>query len=1007
MVIYSVGQRVSKTSNTGKKGYIDSIVPASGGHQFYEVLWDDGHMEVIAEVLIRPEVRSSTPWELFTNNEFCDFRDFSITTTFHKIRNTTTNTVSTLKASRTIFKPYQFKPLVKFLRSDLRRVLIADEVGLGKTIEAGHIMLELAARGNMRNALVICTKSLIDKWEFELLDKFFIKLKKYDRMQYLIDDIKDDIATSRKSVFGIINYEKIRNTDLLRIIEENNYHFDLLICDEAHKVRNSKTQQHKGVDKIVKFSDAVAFLTATPIMTDLKNLHNLVRILDHEGYDTFDIFNNAMSLNKPFIKALSRLNAGDPLPIIAEELHNTVVKQEMTIDEKVFSSVKNPVSALFENDALYNRARGYLLNGSDDITTRALIQQDLVELNSLNNIYSRTRKRDVLSGDDIVSRDPITIEVRLSEEEREIYDSVINDFSNPRSLGLMQNKRQMASCIVAFRSDRDALLEGTYDRSIYDSKFEAFSSIIEEVIINNQKKIIVFAFFTNTLLYLRQKLIEKGIISEIIYGGIKDRTERIENFRYNNDIKVLLSSEVGSEGIDLQFCNAIVNYDLPWNPMVVEQRIGRIDRIGQEEKIVHIYNLIICDTIEEKIYERLYERINLFRETIGDLDEILGESEPLGEIITKGIESLYKTRLSESQQNAELDRMRTAIENERLTLERIRSGLEESFANDIHFQTEIEAIERNNRYLTKEEIIKYIESIIRTKLSTVRLTHFRENVSELEVPNCDRSILFKFIEQYKDPAEANPELEILYKKFKARFTGERKIPITFDQEYAYRHKVLEYISAFHPLINAITNYFEKEGYCQNRAYKILLRKEVLAEDTLIDSGFYILAVYKVTVQKHFGGGKTNNFFYMRSVMAQLNDEGIILVDEKLSDNIFGLSQLKCELFTCELTDNLSFIDEVRPVINLAIIKDVEKIKENEEVKFISGLNRRTEQEVNFLNSRISRISKLLEEGKGIEAILRSEIENLSIKKDELLRNRELAKVEAENTLLSVNLLEIQ
>ena len=244
-----------------------------------------------------------------------------------------------------------------------------------------------------------------------------------------------------------------------------------------------------------------------------------------------------------------------------------------------------------------------LLNGDDKAEIRAQIQQDLVELNSLNHIYSRTRKKDVMN--DKISLDPKNISVMLSDIERQIYDGVINQYDDQKNLGLIQRKRQMASCIVAFQTSRTALERGVYERDIPDAKYEAFKTIIDEVVLKKKRKIIVFAFFTNTLLYLRNKLNESGIQCEIIYGSITDRTERIDKFHHNEEIKVLLSSEVGSEGIDLQFCDALVNYDLPWNPMVVEQRIGRIDRIGQENKIIHIYNLIISDTIEEKIYERL------------------------------------------------------------------------------------------------------------------------------------------------------------------------------------------------------------------------------------------------------------------------------------------------------------------------------------------------------------------------------------------------------------------
>ena len=1006
MVKYSIGQRVSLISYSGKRGRIESYVSSEGGYNYYEVLWDDGSLEVISDSLIKPEVKINTPWDLIANNEFFDYRDFSIATSFHKIRNTTANTISSLKASRTIFKPYQYKPLVKFLKSDLRRVLIADEVGLGKTIEAGHIMLELAARGDLRNVLVICTKSLMDKWKTELQDKFNFILKKYDRVSELVQDIKDDVAKSRQSVLGILNYEKVRNPEILKVIEDNNYHFDLLICDEAHKIRNSETQQHKGVDKIVKNSGAVTFLTATPIMTDMRNLHNLVRVLDHEGYDTWDIFNNAIALNRPFIHALSRLNNRESLTEIAEELQNSEVVQEMTADEEVYQRTERTIAEIFENDPLYKRATINLLNGDDKVEIRAQIQQDLVELNSLNHIYSRTRKKDVMNDKDIITRDPKTISVMLSDIERQIYDGVINQYDDQKNLGLIQKKRQMASCIVAFQTSRTALERGVYERDIPDAKYEAFKTIIDEVVLKKKRKIIVFAFFTNTLLYLRNKLNESGIQCEIIYGSITDRTERIDKFHHNEEIKVLLSSEVGSEGIDLQFCDALVNYDLPWNPMVVEQRIGRIDRIGQENKIIHIYNLIISDTVEEKIYERLYQRINLFKESIGDLDEILGENEPLGDIIIKGIESLYKTRLTEEEQIFELDRLRTAIENERLTLKRIRSELEGSFANDIHFQNEIEAIEKNNRYLTKEEIIKYLESIIRIKLSSLRLIHLNNEISELELPNSDKNILFNFIERYKDDPAKNPELENLYRNFRTRFAGNRRIEITFDQQFAYQHKMVEYISAFHPLINAISNFFEKEGFYQNRAHKILLHKELFSTENGIKAGSYVLAVYKITIRKHFSETKTSQFFYLRSVVADINGSDAVILDNKVSEYILGIAQLNCDMFLSDVKSDQEFINMVRPSINSAIIKDVNQIKEDERVKFFSSLNRRTDQEVNYIDSRITRMNRLLSEGKGIEAIIRSDIENLTQKKEELLRNKDYAKVEAENNLMSVNLLEV-
>ncbi|MBL0337515.1 MAG: hypothetical protein IPP73_20015 [Chitinophagaceae bacterium] len=231
-----------------------------------------------------------------------------------------------------------------------------------------------------------------------------------------------------------------------KILEETSYRFDLLICDEAHKIRNSETAQHKGVSVLVNSSDAVVFLTATPIMTDMSNLHNLIRVLDRDVYDNYDIFNNAVNQNKPFIRALTKLNANHSLPEIAEELHNSSVLQQVRADEEIFFSHEYSISELFTNDQLYLRVRERCWKIKDDLVTRVKIQQDLIELNSLNHLYTRTRKKDVLSDKDKVVRNPHTITVGLTEEESSIYDAVIEEYDNPDNLGLMQKKDQ---CQVA------------------------------------------------------------------------------------------------------------------------------------------------------------------------------------------------------------------------------------------------------------------------------------------------------------------------------------------------------------------------------------------------------------------------------------------------------------------------------------------------------------------------------------------------------------------------------
>ena len=153
-------------------GSIQRVEPAIAGQFYYGVTFYNGNFSTHPEQQLRKFIPAQNAWQLLAANQCESYEKLSLVSTFHKVRNSTNNTLSTLLASRTIFKPYQYKPLVKLLNSPNRKILIADEVGLGKTIEAGHILLELAGRKELKNALIVCPKSLKDKWKFEMEEKF-------------------------------------------------------------------------------------------------------------------------------------------------------------------------------------------------------------------------------------------------------------------------------------------------------------------------------------------------------------------------------------------------------------------------------------------------------------------------------------------------------------------------------------------------------------------------------------------------------------------------------------------------------------------------------------------------------------------------------------------------------------------------------------------------------------------------------------------------------------------
>ena len=196
---------------------------------------------------------------------------------------------------------------------------------------------------------------------------------------------------------------------------------------------------------------------------------------------------------------------------------------------------------------------------------------------------------------------------------------------------------------------------------------------------NGTHKLIVFALFRKTLRYLQIRLKKAGYNAVVIHGQINNRDEILQQFKTDDNIQVLLSSEVGSEGLDMQFCNSMVNYDLPWNPMVVEQRIGRIDRFGQKSPVVNIYNFIVAGSIQEEIYIRLLERIGIFQGTVGDMEAILdaeihydGEEMTIQKVYSKMEKEFFTKQLTQQEREKKIAEVEQAIANEKEHLQHLQ-----------------------------------------------------------------------------------------------------------------------------------------------------------------------------------------------------------------------------------------------------------------------------------------------------------------------------------------------
>ena len=909
---YTIGNKVIKADSEGH-GTIIEVMPPRRGRQLYKVSWGSIVTDEL-EVNLLPDCDISDPFERCMSGIFGSYSEYSKKNTTFKIRSSNNNTISSLKASKTLFRAYQFKPLLKFLNSPNRRLLVADEVGLGKTIEAGHIMLELKARRELNHVLIVCPKSLQRKWKDELAFKFGLQFKIYDSQKDLLADMQEH----RVAVHAIINYEKIRMKrqkskddkktkdempkNIVEFLSQNDFHFSLVLCDEAHKMRNRETQTYKGAEIIMSQANAAVFLTATPVMISTENLYNLLHLLDNTRYYNYQIFDNRLQENRPFVDALTDLNHHVPLPVIAKNLNEAEILTRFFSDEVEIFSHQTTVGKAFADDAMYQEII-QMLNGEDNSKNRARLQYLISSMSMMNNIFSRTRKREVTTDMSQAERKPHMRKVVLTEEERTEFDRVIDEYKDDNSytdywgeevltqggaLGLVQKKRQVASSVYAYLNTESNLDKGIDEYADYtDAKFEELLRIIDEVFRHGTKKIVIFALFRKTLKYLQIRFKQRGFGTLMIHGMVENRIDILDEFKNNPNAHILLSSEVGSEGLDMQFCNSMVNYDLPWNPMVVEQRIGRIDRFGQKSPTVNIYNVIVADSIQEDIYIRLLDRIGIFRGTIGDMEAILdaplerGGSVTIQDVYNKLEKELYTSRLTDEEKRRKIAEIELAIASEKESIKHLEEGLDNALTNDAYFKDEINRIQNNNAYVTEIELRNYLESAIRQELTTCSLVKVEKDIYELQLPMSNPRILLNFLTQNQPDGEENATM---FRQFRNEIEDKQAIRMTFNQQVAYDNNKLLFMNIYNPIIQACLNYFRKHDDESKTSFCYALS----SDDLLKKDSAYYMVVYQMSITRKVLGVPKRTDTLLPLLYSV--DEQRVIKEDNLIDRIFSRSQ---------------------------------------------------------------------------------------------------------------------
>ena len=839
-------------------------------------------INALPESSLRTLDQASDPWEKMQKRSFSGVEHFRNLITFHKLISPTARVAYAYSTARTLFFPHQFKPLLKFLNNSGKGILIADDVGLGKTIEAGYILRELQARQELERVIVLVPARLGIKWKREMQLRF--------EEDFEIVKGSDLIDFSRKIETGkevmpfkwIVSYEGARSERVREAIENAQPNIDFLIVDEAHRLRNTETSQYKLGRILCDLADTSIFLTATPVQNRLEDLWNLLRLLSPDEFPDWEIFLQQVRANRLILECQQSLSKR-PADVkkVKEILGNT----------NIVKGLGAPVSEIFLQSIL-NR----LDDNNHSTEDLAELSSDVSQLNILGHMISRTRKSEAMPN--CARREAMWTKVKFSHPEQSIYESVENLCrTNPNEnsasswgfrMATMMAYRATASCIPAaieYFSEKLASKEKEYKRNLdyyfesgelaseiefvsedsekdvsnwFEKKRDFLSELIDYWQINGgidtkltmltdaiekiwkednerglpNRKIVIFSFFRKTLEYLRKSLSEDGIKLQLIYGPVKlkDREKAIEDFLSNDEVNILLTSEVGGEGIDLQKASVLFNYDLPWNPMVVEQRIGRLDRIGQTAEKILIVNLVVNESIEERILQRLLNKIGIFESTIGEIDPIIGDQ--IEDLTRKALSGV----LSPEQLEDELKKEERAIANRTVEAKQVRTQANNLFTSDQSLLDEISALTGERQIPKDADLLVFVNKFLADRYPSYQITN----------DSLNRVVSVNFSPKLGLDMEKAFKLGNDVSSF-GRKISSGSVSLTISREVGYRHTNANLIHIKHPLIRFILS--ELEGKFGNETFCL-----AVPSSSVLEPGFYAFAINMIEIR----GDQTRN-----------------------------------------------------------------------------------------------------------------------------------------------------
>ena len=564
---------------------------------------------------------------------------------------------NSLFESKIALNPHQINAALSFFKNPKKKGMIfADEVGLGKTIEAGLVISQYWYE-QKRRILIICPASLIKQWNEELLDKFHLS-------SYVLDG-----KSIKSSGFCWENGIYISSINTVYLNKEKfTTQFDLIVIDEAHKLRN--VYKDKGIMapaiKEVFNGQKKLLLTATPFQNNLQELFGLMSLIDDDIFPDFNVF------KEKYIKNFTE-NKGQLSSIIKTYAVRTLRKE---VVKYINYTKRNVILANYELSdkelQLYERVEELIYSddmfnayGTSQLHLIILLLQKLLSSSiyavrsTLNNILGRLE-------------DGEGIEIDIGDDEEKV------DFQLPHNKGVLNNIKSVIDYIDSVPVD-----------SKLNRLIDSINEIYEEINKDSarSKKILIFTESKKTQEYLYVEL-KNRFDNILLFNGENSSTQTNEVYlkwlekhgdenrvdkniairraivdAFEHDYEILIATDAAAEGLNLQFCSVIINYDLPWNPQKIEQRIGRCHRYGQKNDVIVVNMLNNSSSIDKRIYELLSSKIGIFDETFGSSDRVLGSSS-IADDIESAIRDIYKSCRNPEEIEQRFEALQTEFKSE-------------------------------------------------------------------------------------------------------------------------------------------------------------------------------------------------------------------------------------------------------------------------------------------------------------------------------------------------------